>query len=223
MARRLEQLHAALGDAEAAPLPATVIKKQVATGNAGNSFGTGTLIITAMISALLGAGMMWLATSGTPAPVNQTFSVKPLPAPPVATVTPLEATLPSPASTEISDKAKVGDMLENWRNAWASRDVAAYLSAYGQQLGCRKNQQALGRRTYRDPDSRTRHRAHQRRPVQGNFPAGLFFRQLSGNGANQDPAHHPRKRRVENHQGVGSRKSAHPKVSKSEQKWKAGR
>ena len=134
MARRLEQLHAALGDAEAAPLPATVIKKQVATDNAGNSFGTGTLIITAMISALLGAGMMWLATSGTPAPVNQTFSVKPLPAPPVATVTPLEATLPSPASTEISDKAKVGDMLENWRNAWASRDVAAYLSAYGQQF-----------------------------------------------------------------------------------------
>ena len=144
MARRLEQLHAALGDAEAAPLPATVIKKQVATDNSGNSFGTGTLIITAMISALLGAGMMWLATSGTPAPVNQTFSVKPLPAPPVATVTPLEATLPSPASTEISDKAKVGDMLENWRNAWASRDVAAYLSAYGQQFAAFTDLRALG-------------------------------------------------------------------------------
>lgn len=134
MARRLEQLHAALGEPEASPAIAADIKKRPATIASEKPFGTGSLITTAMISALFGAGLMWLSLPHGPTPGTRAPSVLSLPAPPVAVPAIPETALPAPATTVISDKTRVGELLEAWRNAWAQRDIAAYLNAYSQQF-----------------------------------------------------------------------------------------
>ena len=134
MARRLEQLHTALGEPEASPAIAADIKKRPAAIASEKPFGTGSLITTAMISALFGAGLMWLSLPHGPTPGTRAPAVLSLPAPPVAAPAIPEAALPASATTVISDKARVGELLEAWRNAWAQRDIAAYLNAYSQQF-----------------------------------------------------------------------------------------
>jgi hypothetical protein len=134
MARRLEQLHNALGESEVAPAKTASVKNSPVAVESVKSFGTGSLIITAMISALFGATMMWLG-----APQGESRAIPaPLPlvvaAPQAATATPSEPVLAAPATTEISDKTRVGELLDTWRNAWAQRDIARYLSAYGQDF-----------------------------------------------------------------------------------------
>ena len=133
MARRLEQLHAALGEADAVPAKTEDIKSLTAI-DSGKSFGTGMLIITALISTLFGAGIIWLGTprgqtQATPAPAFLS-----LPPPPAAAPAPPETTLLVPATTEISDKARVGELLAEWRNAWMQRDIAGYLNTYSQEF-----------------------------------------------------------------------------------------
>ncbi|MGB4063464.1 MAG: hypothetical protein WBK19_06545 [Azonexus sp.] len=134
MARRLEQLHNALGESEVAPAKAANIKNSPVVVESIKSFGTGTLIITAMISALCGAAMMWLgAPQGAPrsVPAPQPLAV----AAPQAAIAMLSEPVPSaPATTEISDKTRVGELLDTWRNAWVQRDIASYLNAYGQHF-----------------------------------------------------------------------------------------
>lgn len=134
MARRLEQLQAALGEQETPPAKATGISPQPTSVNSRVTSGTARLIITAIMSALFGAGMMWLSTSGTSAPTTPAASLHSATAAPVVAPLPAEAKPLAPLTTEISDKAHVGDLLENWRKSWMLRDVSGYLNAYSQNF-----------------------------------------------------------------------------------------
>lgn len=133
MARRLEQLQAALGEPDA-PGTAADIPNTLETSDTGKSFGTGSLILTALISALLGAGMMWLGAPHQQVPATPPVPLLTLTAPPTVAPAPPESALIAPATTEISDKAQVGELLAGWRNAWAQRDIANYLSVYSQKF-----------------------------------------------------------------------------------------
>ena len=131
MARRLEQLQAALGESEATTGAVADIKKHPATNNEKKSSGTTSFIVANLVSALLGASVMWLATSQThPAPAP----ALPTPAASIVTTVIPEPALIAPAVPEITDKAKVDTLLEAWRSAWAHRDVDGYLNAYSQQF-----------------------------------------------------------------------------------------
>lgn len=134
MARRLEQLHSALGESEVAPAKAANIVNRPETVESVKSFGTGSLIVTALISTLFGAAMMLLV-----APQGETQAIAPplpqvLATPQATTATLSESVVTAPATTIISDKTQVGELLDAWRNAWAQRDIARYLNAYGQQF-----------------------------------------------------------------------------------------
>lgn len=134
MARRLEQLQTALGESDAAPAKATTSQALPPELKSEKTFGAGSLIITAMISALSGAGMMSLFVPHAEVPA------RPVPAPQVLAVAPAtaparrETALVAPSNTEINDKTRIGEVLDAWRNAWIKRDIASYLNAYSQQF-----------------------------------------------------------------------------------------
>jgi len=136
LAQRLEQLQNAMGTSPsmaAQPSPATT-SPGLAIVQARN-FQPGTLFATALLSALAGAGAMWLAVgSNQQQSVPQARIVSPPPIaapvtpaalPPVAEATP--AAVPRPAKSS-DDQAR--EQLEAWRQAWSNRDSDAYLSHY---------------------------------------------------------------------------------------------
>ncbi|MBL8428463.1 MAG: hypothetical protein JNJ95_01040 [Dechloromonas sp.] len=131
MALRLEQLRTAQGHTEAPPIVAREVSHPVATIDSARSFRTGVLFSTAVISALCGAALMWLATPSMPpshpvAPAALSVQT-PAPAQPAANV-------PALGSTELNEKTQIGELLEDWRKAWAYRDIPGYLKTYGQQF-----------------------------------------------------------------------------------------
>lgn len=134
MARRLEQLHAALGEPEATPAQTAAINKLPAKVNSGNSTRTGALIITALISALLGAGVMRLATQHEQAPAAMAPALLALAAPLTTSPAPRQPTAIASGTKGISDQTQVSEVLEAWRSAWAQRDIAGYLNIYSQQF-----------------------------------------------------------------------------------------
>lgn len=127
MARRLDQLQAALGEPELTP-------EQAATPGtmptpSGHGFGAITLLLTALLSAMLGAGVMGLANNQhAPAVTTQPVTVHPI-------ETQLPAVISARASIaaapKIPDEQQVGQLVEEWRSAWQSRDIGGYLKAYG--------------------------------------------------------------------------------------------
>lgn len=134
MARRLDQLHTALGASTVAPAKAVTADALPSAPEPVKLFGTGSLIVTAMLSALVGAGLMWL---GTPQAETRTTPAH-LPvvaaAPKAATAVRSEPLHAAPATAVISDKTKIGELLNTWRNAWAQRDIAGYLNAYSKEF-----------------------------------------------------------------------------------------
>lgn len=132
MARRLEQLHTALGDSAAAPTTAATAQNVSPSPESAKSVGTVALIITAIVSALSGAGTMWLCAPQAPThlpPVLQTMAGAPVVVPTLR-----EPAFVAPSTSEPSDKTKISQLLDAWRNAWAQRDIASYLNAYSQQF-----------------------------------------------------------------------------------------
>lgn len=143
LSRRLDQIRTALGTddppapAQPAGAAAPVVHIRVA--------GVAALVLTALISALTGAAVTWLALGGSdsarpaataslpasvqtaPARITVTTPLKPVapaltPAPvaaPAATTAPVDAV-----------QAQVRDLVERWRAAWAGRDVDSYLGFY---------------------------------------------------------------------------------------------
>ena len=110
MAQRLEQLNAALGEDKTSPtLPLTTS----ATQRSERNHGTATLFLTGILSALLGAGLTWMAgPSGGEAPTEaasprQTFTVS---SPAIPAEVPATAVTLKP---ELSDDQQVGTLLEN--------------------------------------------------------------------------------------------------------------
>jgi len=125
MIRRLEQLHTALGETHDAPGSGQAPHRPDTAIQPANTVGKDSLVTTGLIAALLGAGLMFLALQTRLLPTEPVANIqtaaRPAPAPAVA-----------PAATKISDKARIGELLENWRKAWAQRDIAGYLNSYSQ-------------------------------------------------------------------------------------------
>ncbi|MBU1235556.1 MAG: hypothetical protein KJ634_00715 [Gammaproteobacteria bacterium] len=154
LAKRLEQLRNALGTinpvmppaqqpalvAVPASPPAAVSVPAVQC----RGMGAGTMFIAALLSAALGAGAMWLAVGAKPLPaapqteVASAPSVAPVAVPvqaaPVAEFAPAPTIVSEPASTVPvalpSDDDQVHELIDDWRLAWADRDVEAYLACY---------------------------------------------------------------------------------------------
>lgn len=136
MARRLAQLHAALGEAEASPVKVAAIEKPQATARDGKSLGMGSYILTSLLSALFGAGVMWLATHHEQTPVTPSPAIHVAVPAPIASVPAVSAEPPpiTPAAPVLSDEQRISELLEIWRRAWAQRDIGSYLNAYSQQF-----------------------------------------------------------------------------------------
>lgn len=144
LAHRLEQLQVAMGENAPAAPPAT---KPAPSTVQPRPARAATLLATALISALAGAGAMWLAIGGKPAgEPAQTRTISALPAPPPAAAEPA----PAPPPVQKSDETQVRELVENWRQAWSNRDGEAYLSHYSPDFspadGQSRSAWAAGRR-----------------------------------------------------------------------------
>lgn len=132
MSLRLEQLEDALIAANTEPdeTSATNLSPVIER----RKTGAGWPLMTNLVSALLGGGLMWLALHSDPLPA------KPLPNPEaqaVATKPSLAKPLATPAidaKAAIDDEKRVGDLLGSWRDAWSQRDIGAYLQAYSKDF-----------------------------------------------------------------------------------------
>jgi hypothetical protein len=133
MARRLEQLRAAMGESESAPIQEANTGYRHANASARPPARSGSRILTSILSALFGAGMMWLATpqEHTPAPPEPVLNTVAVTTTARTTAAPQTTPLASP---ELSDEKRIGQLMESWRNAWSQRDVTGYLNAYSQQF-----------------------------------------------------------------------------------------
>ncbi|MDP3540755.1 MAG: hypothetical protein Q8S26_18810 [Azonexus sp.] len=134
LAQRLEQLRTAMGEDTPEALPIPPVAAPAIVNAPRRTFQPGTLLATAIFSALAGAGIMWLAIGGNPpAPEPHTRSISPAPVAPIAQVAPIpatEATPPTPPAPVRNDDDQVRDLLEAWRLAWSNRDIENYLSHY---------------------------------------------------------------------------------------------
>jgi ketosteroid isomerase-like protein len=133
VSRRLGQLRTALGEDLPAPAPSALENHREperphrlsapAVGH-GRGYGPSAIVLTGGISALAGAGLMWLAIGGADRS-NLPASVTPaalVPAAAAPVVTP-----PLPVN---EGESQARDLVQRWRQAWASGDIEAYLGCY---------------------------------------------------------------------------------------------
>lgn len=135
LARRLEQLQTAMGESPAAPPPVTQTAS-ISPSAAPRTAPAAPLLATALVSALAGAGAMWLAIGGQPtSEAPETRIVNAAPVVVAAPVAPQASVAVAPAASDPapmvkSDEAQARELLDAWRQAWSSRDSDAYLSFY---------------------------------------------------------------------------------------------
>lgn len=134
LSRRLMQLNQAMGiDDSPAPPPPADHCPPPAEAKRHSSFQPSTLILTAFVSGLAGAGAMWLAL-GSGAPPRVPVAVPPLPpaiiAPVVNVATP---TTVAPITAKPAESL-AEELVEGWRTAWSKRDAEAYLSFYSPEF-----------------------------------------------------------------------------------------
>lgn len=133
MTQRLHQLQRALG--EKAEHPPEPLMAHAARSDVPEKRGheLSRTLLACLLSATLGAGAMWLAM------LDQTDSLATrqqagASIPPSAIVSPAAAA-PSEAaaliSNGIADETQIGNLVEDWRQAWRDQDIGAYLAAYG--------------------------------------------------------------------------------------------
>ena len=97
---------------------------------------TGTMLVAMLLSIGAGAGATWLATQAVPqqpavpAPVAPIASIAPIAVPTPVRPEVVETAAVAPAP-QPSDEDQARELIENWRAAWAGRDVDAYLASYG--------------------------------------------------------------------------------------------
>ena len=120
MARRLEQLNAALGHAETRPEPEPTVAAHPPATASRRGVRASTVIVTAVVLAIAGGALMSLSAPQEPLP-DSPVAMLPAAAPAAALLA---------AKPAISEQKRVSDLLESWRSAWAQRDVAAYLDFY---------------------------------------------------------------------------------------------
>jgi hypothetical protein len=121
LAKRLEQLQAMDQGAHGMPpAPAPEPAPQ------HRCLQTGILLALVMLSVAAGAGVTWLATRANPEHVVAPAAVvAPVPVP--SQVVEAASIAPAPIAT---DEDQVRKLIENWRSAWAGREVDAYLACY---------------------------------------------------------------------------------------------
>lgn len=93
----------------------------------------GTLLVAVLLSSIAGAGAGAAWFAGPDATQQAVPSAPPAAVAPVVTAARpevVEAASVAPAPTP-SDEEQVRTLIENWRAAWAGRDVDAYLACYG--------------------------------------------------------------------------------------------
>lgn len=141
---RLEQLETAQGSHSVhTPVAPNSPSVHHAAMTKLRSFSSGTLLLTAFVSAIGGAGVMWFmmgfakydsqhqqAIHPVPVVVGDTL-VSTAPVLSVGTVVPIPVRTPSKGD---ESESQVRDLVEGWRQAWQRRDVEAYLRYYGPQF-----------------------------------------------------------------------------------------
>lgn len=128
MARRLEQLQAAMGQDDTPLEPAPGASPPTPPAASRRGFNATPLVMAAIVLALAGTALMSLTAQPEPMP-NSPAATRPIP----ATVA-VAAAPPIAGQPEISNEKQVSETLESWRSAWARRDVAAYLNAYSRDF-----------------------------------------------------------------------------------------
>jgi ketosteroid isomerase-like protein len=126
LAKRLDQLRGALGEHAPVVPPAPQPAATPEPAQQGPGIQPGTLLVTALFSAVAGAVAMWLAIGGNPPPAQPA----PVAAPVVVAPTPVIETASVEPAPRPTDEDRVRELIENWRSAWAGRDVDAYLACY---------------------------------------------------------------------------------------------
>lgn len=129
LANRLEQLRAMGKDAYGVP-PAPQAPVASEPPLQRPCLRTGTLLVAVLLSSVAGAGAMWFAGPG---PDNPQQAAAPVPTAPIVVparseVVEIASVAPAPIPT---DDDQIRELIENWRSAWAGRDVDAYLAYYG--------------------------------------------------------------------------------------------
>lgn len=131
MAKRLHQLQKALGDkTDKPPVTPAATAACAATGERQGR-GMARTLLACLLSATLGAGATWLVMAGldaAPVKPGQAATVR---ISPTAIASADAPALAAPVALTIPDEAQVGELVEQWRKAWSSRDLAAYLGVYG--------------------------------------------------------------------------------------------
>lgn len=128
--QRLAQLKTAMGEGgeqpAVRPVP-NVRSTRPAVATSAEGYQSSTLLLVALVSALIGAGAMRWATetrdlADTAVPVAVAPQSAEIPSPPVAM-------LPEVVTPDPDSEARA--FVERWRQAWTARDVEAYLENYG--------------------------------------------------------------------------------------------
>jgi hypothetical protein len=146
---RLEQLETAQSSA-APPVmsPISLSDKVPVTSTPRRPLGSYFLLpVTALASLLGGAAFMWLVLGGATAKLGDITTASPLPAThgasqisvPVVlsgakSESAVAAVLAGASGAVDNSDIQVRDLVEGWRQAWAQRDVEAYLGYYSQQF-----------------------------------------------------------------------------------------
>lgn len=129
LAKRLDELRSVMGTGAAVAPPAAqpAVALEAAMPNRG--FQTGTLLVTALLSAMAGAGAMWLSIDSNPQPTIAAAPIAAI-ALPIATRSEVVAAAAVAPAPKPSDDELVRELVESWRAAWAGRDVDSYLACY---------------------------------------------------------------------------------------------
>lgn len=103
-------------------------------GRRGGAYSGRTVVLTGLFSAVGAAGLTWLATGSAdrrePALLQPTAASAPAVSMPAALPAPATAAVTTPLPAQPGE-AQARALLERWRQAWANRDVDAYLGCYG--------------------------------------------------------------------------------------------
>lgn len=132
MEKRLAQLQTALGNDE--PMANSPTIQPTSANPIPRRSPLTSIILSSLVSALLGAGAMKLATANTPQPlpfVQQANAVSSAPPEPATAITPIAQ--PAPVAA-ITDEKHIEEVLRRWSSAWRQHDIGGYLEAYGTQF-----------------------------------------------------------------------------------------
>jgi hypothetical protein len=116
-----------------APAP---VRMPVLSVRRSGAYSGRTVVLTGLLSAVGAAGLTWLATDtadrGEFAPRQPTAASAPAASMPAAMPPPAAPTAMVPTAMPAQPgEAQARALVERWRQAWASRDVDAYLGCYG--------------------------------------------------------------------------------------------